>query len=199
VQATGPRERDDVVRAYAGAAAALVADDEPRSVELLEWAKAVAPRSAAIRELLGVARYRAGDFAVAHRELLAYRRLSGRHDQNHLLADCARATGHPDKVGEYVAEMQRHAVPEDRLVEGLIVLAAARAEGGELREALGVLEGAGLRPTRVESWHPRLWYAAADLYERAGDPDQAREYLEAIAAVDEDLLDVTERLRALGG
>ncbi|MDQ3973446.1 MAG: tetratricopeptide repeat protein, partial [Actinomycetota bacterium] len=162
------------------------------------WAKAAAPRSVAVRELLGVACYRAGDFPRARRELLAYRRMSGRHDQNHLLADCARAAGRYDQAAEYVAQMERQGAPPDRLAEGLIVLAGARAERGDARGALEVLERADLRPARVQPWHPRLWYVAADLCARLGELQQAREYLEAIAAVEEDFLDVSELLRALG-
>lgn len=198
VAASSRGEQVDVVRAYGAAAQALAAEEVARAIELLAWAKAAAPRSAAVRELLGVACYRAGEFARAQRELLAYRRMSGRHDQNHLLADCARAAGRDDRVAEYVAEMEGHAAPPDRVAEGLIVLAGARADRGDVRGALGVLERADLRPARVQPWHPRLWYVAADLCARLGDVQQAREYLEAIAAVEEDFLDVPELLRALG-
>jgi tetratricopeptide (TPR) repeat protein len=194
----GP-DLNDVVRAFTAAGAALGQGDVPRALELLTWAKAVAPRSVMVREALGVALYHAADFPAAHRELLAYRRLSGRQDQNHLLADCARAAGRHDKVVEYVAAMQEDpTVHPERLVEGLIVQAGDRADRGDLRGALAVLGRGGLDPVDVQSWHPRLWYAAGDVSERMGDTDSAREYFEAIAAVIDDFLDVEERLAALG-
>jgi tetratricopeptide (TPR) repeat protein len=193
----GP-DLNDVVRAFVAAGEALANGDVPRATELLEWAKAVAPRSVMVREALGVAHYHAADFQAAHRELLAYRRLSGRQDQNHLLADCARAAGRHDKVVEYVSAMQEDdSVHPERKVEGLIVQAGDRADRGDLRGALAVLGRAGLDPVDVQPWHPRLWYAAGDLAERMGDTAAARDYFEAVEAVAEDFLDVAERLAAL--
>lgn len=190
-------EADDVAAAYGAAGEALADGRVQDALELLEWAKSAAARSAAVREALGVARYHAGDFAGAQRELLAYRRLSGRHDQNHLLADCARATGHADKVVAYVDEMVAAGVTQDRCAEGAIVLAGARADRGDFEGALHALDRVDLAPAHVEDHHVRVWYLAADLSERAGDPAAARDYLEAVAAVDPDFLDVTERLDAL--
>lgn len=191
---------NDVVKAYTAAGHALEAGDLERADELLGWAKAVAPRSVMVREALGVTRYQLGDFATAHSELLAYRRLSGREDQNHLLADCARAAGRHEKVVGYVGAMEGdRSVHPERVVEGIIVLAGDRADRGDLRGALAVLERAGLDPDRVEAWHPRLWYAAGDIAERMGDMQAARDYFEAITAVDDEFLDVEERLEALGG
>jgi tetratricopeptide (TPR) repeat protein len=190
---------DDVARALAGAASALEEGDTARALELLTWAKAVAPRSAVVRETLGIAAYHAGDFEQAHRELLAYRRMTDRHDQNHLLADSARALGRYDKVGEHVRDMAAARVPEDRLAEAYIVQAGAWSDLGDLRGALGVLERLDLDPDEVRPWHPRVWYAAADLCERMGDHDRARDYFEAITTVTDEFLDVEERLAALEG
>jgi tetratricopeptide (TPR) repeat protein len=171
--------------------------DVDRALELLGWAKAVASRSWAVREALGIAAYHAGDFDRAHRELLAYRRLTDRRDHNHLLADCARALGQHDKVGEYVREMAAADVPGDRLAEAYIVQAGAWADRGDLRGALGMLERLDLDPDEVRPWHPRVWYVAGDLCERMGDRERARDYFEAISAVTEDFHDVDERLAAL--
>jgi tetratricopeptide (TPR) repeat protein len=195
--ASHPGELDDVVRSFAAAEEALTEGNAARAVEVLTWAKSVAPRSAAVREALGIAHYLGGDFGPAHSELLAYRRLSGNHDQNHLLADCARALGKPDKVGEYVQEMQAANAPPDRLAEGIIVLAGDRADRGDVEGALAVLDRVGLNPEQVEGHHLRVWYFAADLAQRLGRTDEAREYLEAITAVDEEFLDAADQLAAL--
>lgn len=196
--ATPPGALGDVSKAFAAAGEALAAGDLERALALLTWAKSVASRSVVIREALGVAHYLAGDYGPAHSELLTYRRLSDRHDQNHVLADCARALERPDKAVEYVEEMLADpAVPGDRKVEGMIVLAGARADRGDLRGALTLLEQAAVDSTGVEPWHARLWYAAGDLAERIGDRDRARELFEAVVAVDQDFLDAEERLQAL--
>ncbi|MGH8903091.1 MAG: tetratricopeptide repeat protein [Egibacteraceae bacterium] len=186
-----------MARAFAAAGNALEGGDVDRATELLIWAKSAAARSAVIREALGVARYLAGDFVGANRELLAYRRLSGRKDQNHLLADCARAAGQSEKVAEYVDEMMRAGVAPDRVAEGLLVLAGERADRGDLRGSLSALERADLNSCRIQPWHPRLWYFAGDLHEQLGDLDRARDYFEAITAVEEDFFDAKDRLAAL--
>ena len=164
---------------------------------MLEWAKAVAPRSAAIREALGVLRYTTGDMPGAQSELQTYRRLSGRADQNHLLADAARAAGRREKVVELVDEMIRAGVKSDRVAEGIMVLAGDRADHGDLEGALETLNRTDLAPARVQPWHLRLWYMAGDLSERSGDIDAARDYFEAIVALDEDFGDAADRLAAL--
>jgi tetratricopeptide (TPR) repeat protein len=198
--AAAQQDLEDVVRAFTGAGTALAEGELDRALELLAWAKSVAPRSVMVREALGIARYHAGAFAEAHSELATYRRLSGRQDQNHVLADCARAAGRHEKVAEYVTAMVKDPnVHPERVVEGLIVQAGDRADRGDLRGALAVLERGGLDPDEVQTWHPRLWYAAGDLAERMGDRDGARDYFEAVQAVADDFLDVEERLAALDG
>ncbi|MGH3665915.1 MAG: tetratricopeptide repeat protein [Egibacteraceae bacterium] len=189
--------RDDVIKALGVGLDALEAGDVARALRYLEWCKSVAPRSPVVRETLGVTHYGAGDFVTAQTELLAYRRLSGKADQNHLLADCARAAGRHDRVVEYIDEMVAADVDRARVVEGIIVMAGDRADRGDVRGALDVLARADLDPSRVESWHPRVWYVGATLCERLGEVDQAREFLEAILAVDEDFYDTAERLAAL--
>ncbi len=187
-------EVDDVVKAYALAGEALDEDDLAKARRLLLWARSAAARSPSVREALGVTYYLLQEFESAERELLAYRRFSGRQDQNHLIADCARVAQRPDRVQEYVAEMRPDDVGVDRWVEGLLVLAGDRADRDDLDGALVALGQADLQPSHVRAYHPRLWYLAAELHERRGEDDDARGYLEAIAAVDPDFLDVRERL-----
>ena len=189
---------DEVVKAVGAAAEAMENGDLARATELLTWAKSVAPRSATVREALGIAHYGAERYAEAHAELLTYRRLSAAHDQNHLLADCARALGRTEKMVEYVEEMIAARVGGEPVAEGLIVLAGERAERGEAAEALAILRRADLDPVEVQPWHPRLWYLAADLSQQLGRTDDARDYFEAILAVDPEFGDVEERLATLG-
>lgn len=196
LKAASGAQLDNVAIAFADAGEALAGGDTPRAITLLTDAKQRASRSAVVRESLGIALYLDERFKDAARELAAYRRLSGREDQNHLLADCARANGQPEKAEELVDRMIAAGVTADRVAEGLLVVAGARADGGDPDAALAALHRMDLEPQDVEVHHLRLWYLAADLEEQRGDPDAAVGYLEAIATVDPEFLDVAERLAA---
>lgn len=194
LKAASGAQLDTVAIAFADAGEALVAGDVTRAITLLNDAKKLAPRSAVVRESLGIALYLDGQFRQAGRELAAYRRMSGGHDQNHLLADCARANGQPERAEELVDEMIAADVAADRVAEGLLVVAGARADRGDPDAALAALHRLDLEPQVVEPYHLRLWYLAADLEEQRGDLDAAQGYLRAIATVDPGFLDVSERL-----
>ena len=58
---------------------------------------------------------------------------------------------------------------------------------------------APVKPTRsAGTHHARLWYALADLYERAGDAPKARDLFARVVAAEPGLADAAERLHALG-
>jgi tetratricopeptide (TPR) repeat protein len=196
LKAASGAQFDKVAIAFAEAGEALAAGDVTRAITLLTDAKQRASRSAVVRESLGIALYLDGRFREAARELAAYRRMSGRHDQNHLLADCARANGQPERAEELVDEMIAADVAVDRVAEGLLVVAGARGDRGDPDAALAALHRIDLEPRVVEPYHLRLWYLAADLEEQRGDGDAAASYLQAIATVDPGFLDVSERLAA---
>lgn len=189
VRATAPAGSvDDLARALGAAEEAIARGDAARAVELLSWAKSVASRSWAVREGLGIALYLEGRYGEAQRELLTYRRLSGRHDQNHLLADCARAGGKVDQAVEHVEAMIDAGVDEDRVAEGLIVVAGARLEAGEPDGALGVLRRVELDVEEPQPYHVRLWHLAARASRQAGQEAAAERWRARIAAVDADAL-----------
>ena len=50
---------------------------------------------------------------------------------------------------------------------------------------------------RPKAHHIRLWYALADLYERAGDTPKARELFKKVVANEPDFADAAERAAAL--
>lgn len=182
---------------YADAGVALEEGDTVRAIELLRSCKHRASRSAAVREALGIALYLEGQFREAGRELSAYRRISGRLDQNHLLADCARANGQLDKAESLVAEMMRADVPADRIAEGLLVIAGARADSGDARAALAALHRVDLSPGDVQPYHLRLWYLAGSLHEELGERQEAESLFNAIQTIDPEFLDAAERAAAL--
>jgi tetratricopeptide (TPR) repeat protein len=159
-----------------------------------------APDVAAVRELAGLALYRQGRWAKAARELEEFRRLSGGSvEQNPVLADSYRALGRHSEAEELWRELREASPHPALLTEGRIVAAGSLADRGDLKGAIAVLEKGPLNPKRSPAdHHLRLWYALADLYERAGDAPRARELFGRVVAIDPDLADTAQRLAALG-
>jgi tetratricopeptide (TPR) repeat protein len=174
---------------------ALDSGDFERAVALAREAKGMAPRSGRVRELLGLAAYRSGNWQEALRELLAYRRFTGLLEETHVIADCYRALGHPDRALAVCSEITPGAVSPTVWAETVIVAASTLAEQGDFDRALTELKKADLEPREVQGYHLRLWYVLADILERAGRPDDARPVWERIYADEPDFFDVADRLK----
>ena len=169
------------------------------AVQAAVEARALVPRSGAARELLGLALYRTGRYRDALRELQAYRRITGRQDQNHLMADCYRATGAPEKAVPLVQEAMRSRIGEEARAESAVVGAAALADLGRYTEAIGLLRSVATNPKLARPWDLRVWYVAGDVLERAGRAKEAAEEFRRVVRHDSGAYDAAERLAALGG
>jgi predicted Zn-dependent protease len=191
---------DDVALALSIGSAAIDEDRPDVALEVLAWAKHQAPRIALIREAYGVALYLDGAFDPALKELQAYRRMSGRNDQNHLIADCLRALDRPvDRIVEAAqALIDDEDAPVDRRVEAVIVWASALADHGDLEAARALMRQFRRRvdPPDPEG-RVRLAYVEADLAARHGDREAARRGFAEVVSVDGEYLDAQARLDAL--
>ena len=192
-----PGKGEILVKVFAEAAGAFAEENLDEAIRLGDQAKHMALRSAAIRELLGIAYYRAGKWKEAARELSAFRRLSGSTEQNPVIADCYRATGKPEKAVEVVDEMDPRKVDPAVAYEGAIVAAGALGDMKRLDDAVARLEKLDLQPNNPEEHHLRAWYVLGDLLERRGRFTQAREWFEAVSSADPDLTDAQDRLKRL--
>ncbi len=188
-----------VERKLGQAADAFEQDHLPDALRILRPLSKEAPNVPAVRELTGLAFYGTGQWAAAAKELEAFRSLAASVEQHPVLADCYRALGRYAAVNELWDEL-REASPGAALVtEGRIVAAGALADQGDVAGAIRLLERGPVKPTRsAASHHARLWYALADLYERAGDTPRARELFARVVAAEPGLADATDRLLALG-
>lgn len=161
-------------------------------------AKELAPRSAAVREVLGLALYSSGRYREALSEMQAYRRISGRPDQNHIIADCLRALGKPERAIPLAEEALAARIPLEHKAEAAIVAAAALRDQGRFEEALALLRRLPTREDVGRDWVLRVWYVTADILERAGRAEEAARVFRKILRHDQAAFDVAERLAQLG-
>ncbi|MGH2699694.1 MAG: tetratricopeptide repeat protein [Actinomycetota bacterium] len=191
-----PGKGQILVQVFAEAATAFEEEDLTEAIRLGEQAKHIALRSATVRELLGLAYYRDGQFKRAARELSAFRRIAGSTEQNPVLADCYRAMAKPERALELCDEINS-SVPDPIRYEGTIVAAGALTELDRTDEAIARIEALELNPASAGEHHLRAWYVLADLLERRGRFTQALDYFDAVAAADAESTDAPERARRL--
>jgi thioredoxin-like negative regulator of GroEL len=181
----------------ARAAEAFAAGRERDALKLLRPLRDLYPEASAVRELLGLAHYRLGNYAAAAKELEAFVELTDSVEQHPVLMDAMRAMGKYRRVDVLWEELAAASPSSALVTEGRIVLAGTRADRGKVRDAIAVLDRRGADARRVQEHHLRLWYALADLYERAGEIPKARELFLRIRKHDAGFADVAERLAAL--
>jgi len=188
-------------RAVALVAEAVAALDRGRlgdAIRAAQQAKALAARSGAVREILGMALYRKGSFREALRELQAYRRLTGRPDQNHLIADSHRALGAPEKALPLVREALDARIGAEARAEAAVVGGSALADLGRYQEALTLLRRFDRAGDSSRPYDLRVWYVTGDVLERAGRVREAARAFQRVVDHDPEAYDAAERLAALG-
>jgi tetratricopeptide (TPR) repeat protein len=195
---TRPTAQRDVIARLARAIELLERDDAGAATVEAEKARALSSRSASVREVLGLALYGQGRFADAVRELKAYKRMSGRNDQNHVIADSLRGIGKPREAVPLADEALRdRTVMNEVKAESVIVAASALADEGRYAEALAFLGRAKTRADVAEPYTLRLWYVKGDILARAGRGEEAAAEFRKIVRHDASAFDAAERLAQL--
>ncbi|ORV48909.1 hypothetical protein AWC05_03505 [Mycobacterium florentinum] len=193
------RATADAVARHLVAAGELMDEDPEAALNHARAARARSSRIAAIREAVGIAAYRYGDWAQALSELRAARRMGSKSPLLPLIADCERGLGRPERAielarGEEAAQLSGDAADELR-----IVAAGARSDLGQLEQALALLSTPQLDPTRSGSMAARLFYAYADTLLALGRNDEALQWFLHSAAADIDgITDAEDRVGELG-
>jgi len=182
-------------------AAGELLDSEPLvALAHASAARKVAPRIGVVREAVGLAAYRAGEWKLAISELRAYQRISGRQTHLAVIADCERALGRPERaIDVYRSTEPRTHSPED-YIELLIVAAGARRDLGQVEAGAAMLQVPALRNGPQEPWVARLRYAYADLLIELGDEERGRQWLQRAVEADHHAeTGAAERLLELDG
>lgn len=199
------KDNADKVAKHMIMAATWMADDPKLALTHARAAKNRAGRVGVVREAAGIAAYHAGEWKEALSELRAARRMSGGPGLLAVMADAERGLGRPDKAIEIGRSPEAKDLDPESQVELAIVVAGARHDLGQHDSALATLQQ--LNPVKgskgsadADSFaNIRLSYAYADALLQVGRTEEAREWFEHVAKVDnEELTDVKERLKELG-
>src|SRR6185503_1510948 len=192
------RATADVVARHLVAAGELLDDDPEAALAHARAARARSGRIAAVREAVGLAAYHCGDWAQALAELRAARRMGSKSALLPLIADCERGVGRPERAIELARSPEAAALTGDDADELRIVAAGARAELGQLEQALAVLSSPAPDPTRPGQTAARLFYASAEALLALGRNDEALQwFLNAASADVEGVTDAEERITEL--
>lgn len=157
----------------------LLLDQDPELAH--EHALAAADRAgrlAVVREIVGCTAYAVGDFALALRELLTHKRISGSNEQIALIVDSERGLGRPDRALEVGRSVDRSKLSPAARVNLAIAMSGARLDRGEMDLALAELEIAELNPARVFEYSPALFFAYSDVLEDLGRAAEAKKWAE---------------------
>lgn len=192
------RATAEVVARHLVVAGSLIDDDPETALQHARAARARSARIAAVREAVGIAAYRCGDWAQALAELRAARRMGSKSTLLPLIADCERGLGRPQRAIELARGPEAAALHGDDADELRIVAAGARADLGQLEQALAVLSTPQPDPRRTGSTGARLCYAYADTLLALGRSDEAlRWFLHAAAADVDGVTDAEDRVAEL--
>jgi tetratricopeptide (TPR) repeat protein len=192
-----PGRVEDALARLSKAVALLDRGDPLQAAREAERAKESASRSGAIREVLALAYYGAERWRDALREAQTYRRITGRSDQNHIIADCHRALGTPEKAIPLAEEALRARVPDDVKAEAVIVAASALADLDRFDQALAMLRRLRTHPDVGRAHDLRVWYVTGDVLARSGRKDEAAREFRRVLRHDRTAFDAAERLAQL--
>lgn len=193
------RATADTVARHLVAAGELLDEDPQAALDHARAARARTSRIAGVREAVGIAAYRCGDWAQALAELRAARRMGSKSSLLALIADCERGLGRPERAIELARGPEAADLSDDDADELRIVAAGARSDLGQLEQALIVLSTPQLEPGRSGSTAARLYYAYADTLLALGRNDEALHwFLRSAAADTEGVTDAEERVSELG-
>ena len=193
----GGKRADRHYDALMRAADAFAEGRERDALRILRPLREEVSASPSVRELFGLSLYRDGKYRDAVRELEEYYSMTGDVTQHPVLMDCYRALSDHETVEARWRELGDESPSSELVTEGRIVFAGSLADRGRLDEAITVLSKRADGIKRVLQHHLRLWYALADLEERAGNLPAARSRFDRIRKHDAGFADVAERLAAL--
>jgi len=195
-------ENADMVARHLIMVQILIDQDPELAHKHAKAAAARAGRIAVVRETIGITAYTVGDYPLALRELMTFRRISGSNDQLPIMVDCERGMGRPDRALELGRSVDRNTLEPAVRVNLAIAMSGARLDRGETELALAELQIAELNPQKVFDYSPPLFWACADVLEDLKRTDEAAKWaklgdraaaaLAAKSGLDDEVFEVLE-------
>ena len=195
-RSTPKDRREPAIKLLTKALESFVDERYPSALTDLRKAKSLSPRSATIRELLGLSAYRTGKWEEGLRELRTFRRLTGDLIHYPVEMDCLRGLNRPDDVIRAWDRFQTYDVSATINHEARVVYASFLLDQGRAQDAWAVIKPGRLvaSPTQGEL---RRWFVAARVAMEAGDGDAARRLVAALDEQEPDFEGVDELRKAL--
>jgi hypothetical protein len=192
-------ENAEMVARHLAMVSLLIDDDPELAHKHALAASRRASRLAIVHETLGLTAYAIGDFALALRELLTHRRLSGSNEQLPIIVDSERGMGRPERALEALVGVDRSKLPVGVRINLAVSLSGARLDLGQAKLAKQELEIAELSPKKVFEQSPLLFRSYAEVLRELGedgaDWDKLAERAEqAFADAGEELFEVVEEI-----
>ncbi|MDR1448176.1 MAG: hypothetical protein LBI63_04360 [Candidatus Ancillula sp.] len=144
-----------------------------KALEEAKKAVKIVSRLAVVREMLGLAAYKSGEWSLAIRELKTARRLNGLSDYLPIIADSYRGLGQPMQVFEIAISPEAMSLPLSAHIEMSIVLAGAYSDIGKFKPAMETLKREMSRSGLSTELKLRLMEAQALVLETEGKQNEA--------------------------
>lgn len=192
-----PKDRRQPAMTHLTKAMEFYVDERyPAAASELRSAKNLSPRSATIRELLGLSAYRSGLWEEGLRELRTFRRITGDLIHYPVEMDCLRGLGRGEDVIKAWDRLQDYDISQTINHEARVVYASFLLDEGRPRDAWPVIKPGRLvaSPSQGEL---RRWFVAARVALEAGDKDAARRLVAALDEQEPDFEGVDELRKSL--
>jgi hypothetical protein len=180
---TKPDRVAPALEALGGASEALGEGHYQNAVKHGQRAKALSPNDSTVRETIGIAAYRLGDWSTALTELRAYRRMAGETTHLPIEMDILRAQGRDADVEKAWLELERRGGHGLVMNEGIVVYGSYLLDKGRADEAWKIVN-----PGRIEAKpneaHLRLYFVAGRVAAALGDRETAKKFSDSIVLAD---------------
>ena len=156
-------ENAEMVARHLAMVSLLINDDPELAHKHALAASRRAGRLAIVHETLGLTAYAIGDFALALRELLTHRRLSGSNDQLPLIVDAERGLGRPERALEAAVGIDRSKLTVGVRINLAVALSGARLDLEQAKLAQQELEIPELSTKKIYPQSPLLFRSYAEV------------------------------------